>query len=398
MFDLLIQSGNVVDPAQGLNGIMDVAVKDGRIAAVMENIPVHGASKVIDASGKIVVPGLIDLHTHVYDGVLDNGVRPDDAGVNQGVTTVADAGSAGCAIFGGFPKYLVPAARTTVYCFLHLCAYGLSTLPELCCRDEIQLDAMEKKIRSHADLIKGVKLRLAGKLVAAEGIEILKMAQGIAKKCGLPLMVHIGDRACEVSPSLTRDCLPLLERGDIVSHIYTGQFGGVLAEDGGILPAFTDAMKRGVVLDVANGRYNFAYRVARTIMAKGILPTTLSTDITSHSLGGPVYGLTVTMSKFLELGTPFESIIAMTTIHPARVLGIDHRKGNLRTGADADVSILEILSGAWSFPDSDGEMLDVKRRISPFLTIKAGVPIPPSGISIGKEDLTQPHKTEGRST
>jgi dihydroorotase len=382
MYDLLIKGGRVIDPAQNIDGLMDVAVSGGKIAGIMPTIPPQGVGNTIDATGKIVTPGLIDLHTHVYDGFLNNGANPDVVGVNQGVTTVVDGGSAGYALFGGFPRYVIPAARTTVYCFLHIGSFGLAVMPELCTADEINTDATEAVIANYPELIRGVKLRIVGKLIASEGIAVVRTAQKTAKKFHLPLMIHIGDRNRWISPSLTRELLPLLEEGDILSHFCTGQSGSLLGEDGRVVPELAEASKRGVVLDVANGINNFSYSTARKMMEQGFLPTTLSTDVTRTSVTGPAYGLTVTMSKFLELGLSIEEMVAMTTINPARAVRIDDRKGSLKPGLDADISILEINPGRWPLPDSHEDIINITRLIRPFMTVKAGATIPPVCVPI----------------
>jgi dihydroorotase len=382
MYDLLIKGGRVIDPAQNIDGLMDVAVSGGKIANVMTNVPLQEAGNVIDATDKIVTPGLIDLHTHIYHGFLNNGVNPDVVGVNQGVTTVVDGGSAGHAIFAGFANYVIPAARTTVYCFLHIGSFGLAVMPELWYPEEINADSTEAVIANYPDLIRGVKVRIVGKLIASEGIAIVKTAKKTAKKCHLPLMVHIGDRNKWVSPSLTRELLPLLEEGDILSHIYTAQFGGLLGEDGRAIPEIIAAKERGVILDVANGINNLSYFTARRMMEQGLLPTTISTDVNKTSVTGPAYGLTVTMSKLLELGLSLEEMIAMTTLNPAKAIRIDDRKGSLKPGMDADISVLEITPGGWPIPDSHEKILNVTRLIRPCVTVKAGVPIPPRCVPI----------------
>ena len=387
MYDLLIKGGRVIDPSQRIDGVMDVAVSGAKIAAIESNIDPKGIARVIDATGRIVTPGLIDVHTHVYDGFLNNGANPDMVGVNQGVTTVVDGGSAGHSIFAGFPKYVIPAARTDVYCFLHIGSFGLAVMPELRYPEEIDTAATEAVIMKHPGLIRGVKVRIVGKLIAEEGISVVQTAQNTAKKHHLPLMIHIGDRNSWIPPALTREMLPLLEEGDILSHFCTNQSGSLLGEDGRAVPELREAKERGVVLDVANGINNFSYTVARKMMEQGLLPTTLSTDVNKSSLMGPAYGLTVTMSKFLALGIPLEEMIAMTTINPAKAVGIDGCKGSLKPGMDADVSILEILSGQWNLPDSHQEMLQVTRMIRPVMTVKAGTPITPLCVTIKEQIL-----------
>ena len=381
MYDLLIKGGTVIDPSQNIDDKRDVAIIGDKIAKVAKDIPAKEARKVVAAEGKVVTPGLIDVHCHVYDGIYINGAEPDAAGVRQGVTTVVDGGTAGEATFGGFPRYVIPAARTTVYCFLNLSSTGLSVQPELRDWTEINLDAIAATIQSNRDIIKGIKVRLVGTLIAGEGVEVIRRAKEEAKKFSLPIMVHIGDRWKQVSPTLTQECLPLLEAGDILSHIYTAQPGSALRPDGTMMPELSEAMERGVVLDISNGRTgsNFSFDVARKGIAQGILPTTLSTDVNRPSLTYSVFGLTVTMSKFLALGLDLVQVIAMSTINPARAIGEESRIGSLKPGMNADVSILEVLSGTWKVQDP--EQPTMAKLISPVMTIKSGWEIPASPLA-----------------
>ncbi|MDD4875879.1 MAG: amidohydrolase family protein, partial [Dehalococcoidales bacterium] len=285
-------------------------------------------------------------------------------------------GSTGDSIFVGFPRYVIPSSRTRVFCFLHLSSQGLTIMPELRDWSEINFEAMATTIETHPDIIKGVKLRLVGNLVASDGIKIFDIAKKVARQFGLPIMIHIGDLEQQVSPILTQEILPLLEPGDILSHVYTAKFGGTLRSDGTVLPELRDAMERGVILDTALGRYNFSFEVASKSIDQGILPVTLSTDLTAASLKHLVYGMTVTMSKFGALGLDLKQIIAMATINPARVLGEESRIGSLKPGMEADISILELLSGKWKFQDAEQQIIEADKLISPNVTIKAGQVIP----------------------
>ena len=385
MYDLVVKGGRVIDPAQNIDSIMDVAAAGGKVVKITADIPARESKQVFDATGKIVTPGLIDGHTHVYDAVLDFGASPDDAGVNQGVTTVVDCGSAGYATFGGFPKYVIPAAKTTIYCLLHIGSFGLSAMPELWYPEEINVAATEAVINANPGLIRGVKLRLVGKLLADRGVEVVKIAKATAKKFKLPLMVHIGDGNRWVSPTLTKEFLPLMEEGDILTHIYTGLLGGVLGDDGRVIPEFTAARDRGVILDSAHGRTNFTYFVARKMIEQGYLPDIVSTDLSKPSITGLVYGLTVTISKFLALGIPLEKIIAMTTINPAKAMSFADRKGSLKPGMDADISVLEIKSGKWQLFDCNKDLLEVNRLVVPVMTVKAGELILPKPVAWPEE-------------
>lgn len=381
MYDLLIKGGRVIDPAQNIDDKLDIAISGDKIATLAKDIPSTESQQVVDAKDKLVTPGLIDVHCHVFDGIHKISVEPDVAGVKQGVTTVGDGGSAGEATFAAFPKYIIPSARTKIFCFLHLCSFGLIPEPELRDWDEVNLEAMAATIESHRDLIKGVKLRLVGKLVASDGVKVVETLKKIAKKFGLPVMIHIGDMDKWVSPTLTQEFLPLLEPGDILSHIYTGNFGNPLRPDGTVLPEMRAAMERGVIMDTAIGKNNLSFEVARKSLAQGILPTTLSTDLTHRSLTGPTYNLPVTMAKFMALGLDLKQVITMATINPARALKEDDRIGSLKPGMEADVSILELSSGAWTLEDAKQQTIEATQMIMPVMTVKSGQVIPAQSVA-----------------
>jgi dihydroorotase len=376
MYDLIIKGGRVVDPSQNLDDTIDVAITGDKISSVAKGISAQEGKQVIDAGGSIVTPGIIDLHCHVAGSILTMSIDPDTAGVYQGVTTVVDGGSAGEAIFGGFPRYVIPSSLTRIFCFLHLSSQGLSIMPELRDWDEVNLDAAAATIESHQGLIKGVKLRLVGNTVARDGTKLVEAAKKLAGQFGMPIMIHIGDLKKQVSPTLTQEVLPLLGSGDILSHVYTAKFGSALRPDGTVLPELREAMERGVILDTALGGNNFNFDVARKSMAQGILPTTLSTDLSGNNLRHPVYGMTVTMTKFLALGLDFKQVVEMSTVNSARALGEEDRIGSLKPGMEADVSILKMLSGKWDLKDSEQETLEVDSLISPVTTVKAGQVIP----------------------
>jgi dihydroorotase len=180
----------------------------------------------------------------------------------------------------------------------------------------------------------------------------------------------------KVSPTLTKEFLPLLEPGDILTHIYTGNFGNTLLPDGTVMPEMKAAMKRGVVMDTAIGRNNLNFEVARKSLAQGIIPNTLSTDLTHRSLTGPTYSLPITMAKFMGLGLDLKQVVTMTTTNPAKVLREDDRIGSLKPGMEADVSILELLSGAWKLYDAPMQSIEVDKLLMPVMTVKAGQVIP----------------------
>ncbi len=372
MYDVLIKGGRVIDPAQNLDGALDVAINGDRIAAVSKDISPQEGKQIIDAKGKIVTPGLIDMHVHCFDSIMKIALEPDVAGVKHAVTTVVDGGSAGQATFAAFPKHILPTAQTSVFCFLHLCSFGLIPEPELKDWDEVNLDAMAETIGANKGIIKGVKLRLVGKLVASAGIEVIKATKKIARQFGLPIMVHIGDVDEQVPATLTPECLSVMEAGDILAHVYSGNQGSVLRPDGMISPELKAAMERGVIVDPANGRSNFSFAVARKCLAEDILPTVIGTDLNHRCLKDRTYSLPVNMSRFMALGLDLKQVVAMTTINTARAIREEDRIGSLKSGMSADVSILELQSGAWTLIDTPGETMEIDKLLMPITAIKSG--------------------------
>jgi dihydroorotase len=372
MYDLLIKGGRVIDPALEVDKILDIAISEQKIAQVAKDISASEGQQVIAAKGKIVTPGLIDMHCHIYDSIHSISIEPDVAGVKQGVTTVADGGSTGQATFRAFPKYIIPPSQTTVFCFLHLSSLGQLLTPELRNWEEIDLDASRDVVNNHRDLIKGIKLRLVGNIIASEGLKVIKLTKDFAHSLGLPVMVHIGDPKKQVPASLTSDLLEEMESGDILTHVFTSKQGGILLQDGTILPQVKKAIEKGVILEIAHGRNNLNFDVARRSMAQGILPTVLSSDINTLCLNGPVFGLSVLMSKFMALGLSLQEVIKMSTINPANALQIANKAGSLKKGMDADVSVLELQTGKWELTDSDDQPLLTTTMLKPRITIKSG--------------------------
>ena len=376
MYDLLIKGGRVIDPAQKVDGVLDVAINGQKIALVAKDISPAEGRQVLNAKGKIVTPGLIDMHCHIFDSIHGISIEPDIAGVKQGVTTVADGGSTGQATFRAFLKYIIPPSKSAVFCFLHLCSLGQLLTPELRDWEGIDLDAIKAVVNSNREIIKGIKLRLVGNIVASDGPKVIKITRELARSLGLPMMVHIGDPGELVPPELTQELLGVMDAGDILTHVFTSKQGGILRPDGTILPELREAMDRGIVMEVAHGRNNFSFAVARKCMDQGILPTVLSTDINTLCLNGPVFGLAALMSKFMALGLSLDEVVEMSTINPACALGIDNRAGSLQCGMDADVSILELNSGKWEMEDSIGQTMLATSLLTPRTTIKSGLVIP----------------------
>lgn len=386
MFDLVIKGGEVIDPAQGLHAHRDIGISSGKISHITQDIPAGAANRVIDASGKLVTPGLIDLHLHVAEGIIHIGMHPDRAGVRSGVTTVCDGGSTGCANFPEFRNRIISQAQTNVFCFLHICPTGLAALDEIRTWQDISTDDTLKTAMENRDVVKGIKIRVTNSLAENLGIEAIRVAKKVAVQAGMPLMVHVGNLKPrlpeDVMDAFTRELLPILEKGDILLHIFTWSAGGVIKPDGSVLPEFRKAIEKGVIVDSAHGLYHFSFPIAKLGLAQDILPTTISTDLSTMSAECAVLSLPVTMSKFLALGLSLEQVIEMTTINPARVLGEEHRRGTLKVGMPADISVLELTEGDFSFSDGKGgNTLAGKLLLTPYLTLKCGVEIKPESIT-----------------
>jgi dihydroorotase len=372
MYDLLIKGGTVIDPAQGLHSTNDVAVENGVIVRVAPIISIEEAARVVEVRGKVVTPGLIDLHTHVYHGVNGNGVEADVGGIRAGVTTMVDAGSAGCDTFGGFPQHIIPNNRTEVICFLHICRTGLATTPDIFSPDSIDLDKTVKVVTENRDVITGIKARMVSPALEIMGMEMPRLAKRAAKEAGVKLMVHIGDTEKRYDANIIRQLLPIMEEGDIITHFFTANPGGVLDSDGKLVPEAKEANDRGVWFDTAHGRMNFSFDVGQRILDQGMTPHCISTDLTLPGRVRTVHSMTEMMSRFLAMGFSMDQVVTMSTLNPARAVGLDDRLGTLNVGKQADISVLEIKEGNWLVHDVVGGTRPVDKAVIPVLTVKKG--------------------------
>jgi dihydroorotase len=372
MYDLLLKGGTVVDPSVGLHGIHDIAVQDGKIARIAPTIPREEASRIHEVAGKIVTPGLIDLHAHVFEGFTSNGVHPDLGGVYAGVTTLVDAGSAGCATFAGFPRHIIPACHTEIIPFLHICQTGLATNPDIIAERSINLDATLRVTDQYKGLICGIKARMVSPALEIFGMEMPRLAKRAARESGIKLMVHIGDTEQRYDPTVIRSLLPLFDEGDILTHYFTANPGGVLDANGHLVPEAREAAARGVWFDTAHGQRNFSFDVGRRIIDQGLLPHCISTDLTVPGRLRTVHSMTEMMSRFLGLGFTLEQVVTMCTENPAKAIGAAHRLGRLAVDRQADISVLDMHEGNWVVYDVLGASLQVTQAVVPFLTVKRG--------------------------
>ena len=371
-YDLLIKGGTLVDPAQGIHEARDVAFAAARVAAVVRDIPATSAAQVLDASGLLVVPGLIDLHVHVYPGVSHYGIPADPHCLARGVTTAVDTGSAGADTFAGFRQYVIERSATRIYALLNISSQGMLSpvigeLDELKWADTAR--ALET-IEANRDLILGVKVRLTRDQVVSErsGFEPLRRARQAADAAHLPVMVHPQNAWC----ACLDDELALLKAGDILTHCYHGRSHGILDDRGIVRPAVRQARERGVIFDVGHGMGSFSWQVCEKALAQGFLPDTISSDLHSSSYRGPVYDLVTTVSKFLHLGLELDQALAMVTEAPARVIGMGGRLGTLAAGASGDAVILNIEEGRFDLVDCHNETRVGSRRLSPRAVIRDG--------------------------
>ena len=367
--DLAIVGGRVLDPARSVDRVGTVAIADGRIAELDRSGGPVAAHDVIEADGLVVVPGLIDLHTHLYVGVSHYGVEADDYCLRRGVTTAVDAGSAGAQTFPGLRRLAVATAATRVLAFLNVAVEGMISVRVGELEDIRWASPSEAaaRAREHADVIVGIKVRLGYQMVGGDAEPALRRAREAADILGAPLMVHVVDMPMPI----TR-LLPLLGEGDVVTHCYHGHQGGIVDDRGRVLKAVFEAARRGVVFDVGHGAGSFDFAVARTALAQGLTPTTISSDIHAHNVDGPVFDQPTTLSKLLHLGMDLEDVVAATTTAPAAVLRASDRLGSLQVGREADVTVLEVRSGAWRLTDGAHRSVIVDRLIVPRWTIRAG--------------------------
>jgi dihydroorotase len=372
MYDLILKGGSLIDPSQGLSGTHDIAIENGAIARIAGEIPSEEGRRVIAVNGRIVTPGLIDLHAHVFEGFTRFGVNPDIAGVHAGVTTIVDAGSSGSATFEGFTQHILPHCYTEIIPFLHICQTGLATIPDIIAEGSIDLDATLRVANRHKNLIRGIKARMVSPALEILGMEMPRLAKRAARESGIKLMVHIGDTEKRYDPTVIRRLLPLLEKGDILTHYFTANPGGVLDGNGRLVPEAWEAEKTGVWFDTAHGQMNFSFDIGRRIIDQGLLPHCISTDLTVPGRIRAVHSMTEMMTRFLGLGFTLEQVVTMCTANPAKAIGAEDRIGSLAVGRQADISVLRVEEGDWTVHDVLGASLHVTKAVMPAVTLKRG--------------------------
>jgi dihydroorotase len=395
-FELVLKGGRVIDPAQGIDGIHDVAVADGKIAAVAPDL--SGSGEVIDVRGALVLPGLIDTHAHVFRHVTGRfGLDADLVGVSSGVTTLVDQGGPSLMTFPAFRSYVVETAASRVYAFLS--AYLVGGMeghyyPELYGPHGIDVDGTVKAALANRDLVKGIKAHAEIGGFSRWGIEAFRLSKQISREARLPLYIHFGQLwqlpaggESSVDPDrILPDVLDLLDPGDVLAHPFTRHPGGFVGQDGRVHPMVREAVARGLKIDVGYGSH-FSFAMARKVLEAGILPDTLGADMHGYNTrlpsdgaadqahmfaGAANFSLVSAMTGLLACGVPLEKIVPMVTSHAAEMLGLAGEIGNLRPGAVADVSVLADERGRWTLRDNEGTEAVAERLLRPLFCLRAG--------------------------
>jgi len=365
-YDVLIKGGRVIDPSLGLDATRDVAIANGRIVAVEPTIAAE-ATETLDARGKLVVPGLIDIHTHAARAKEEPPLCLAD-----GVTGFVDAGSAGADRIEDVVA-VAQAAPNLGRVLLNIARTGVIAGGELMDLSRADVALARGAIARHRDVIVGIKARLSANVAGTDDLEALRRAQEASAPFQLPVMIHIGQ---SVSP--LRAILPLLKRGDIVTHMYAPAPNGILDDQGRVLPDVLAARRRGIWFDFGNGRIgHVTWDVAERAMQQGFAPDTLSTDWTPQGRAGGVIDLPNVLSKFLLLGMPLARVIACATVNAARVFEVFNDRGTLNVGAPADVAVLELREGTFEFIDNYDGKRTGHQRLFPSATVLGGKRVPP---------------------
>jgi dihydroorotase len=390
-YDLLIKGGHVLDPGEGLDSKLDIGITGGRIAAIEPNIDAAEAKRVVEVKGdnRYVTPGLIDIHTHVAYGATTPGVGmgccdPDQVGVQSGVTTVLDCGSVGVANIGVLQTHVIPKAKTRIIPFVNVGSYA-HTMPgfaDVNSLDDVNAKAIAGAIEASPGFIKGLKLRMVGEVARNQYEELVTACKAISREHHIPLMVHIGDMRAEdydKASKATRFLLNNFDAGDILTHLATPSAGGVMADEARtqIIPELQEARNRGVVLDPALGAGNFGFDVARTQADIGLIPDTISSDLTAGGRGRIVYSLMECMGRFMAVGYTVADMVRMSTANAAKALGLQDEIGALKVGREADITIFDVVNGKWKFIDTTQKEFTGEKAMTPALTIRAGEVIAP---------------------
>jgi dihydroorotase len=393
LYDLVIKDGWVIDPSQSLNGYFDIAINNGKIVAVTEQLPTHQAKQTLAANGYLICPGFIDLHVHVYEWITTFGLPADDVGINAGITTVIDQGSSSTFTFPDFKSNVVEKAKTNVRCFPlvnHLAAQtlgdGKSGLEN---PQKIDVEPLIQLAKENPQIICGFKAHAESGTISRWGMGVLELARKLGDQTHLPLYIHTGELFPVVAANrpnpekIVENVLSYMQAGDIIGHCYSCKPDGVMGTRTKVPNWLIAAIERGVLLDLGHG-VQFSFDIARRMMQQGVLPYTVSSDVhgdftSVHDDSHLKYSLCGALSKLMALGLDLENAIATVTINPARVLKAEAEIGTLQVGSVADISILELVEGNFLFFDSLDQQLVAKQKLLPVWVVRSG-------------ELIQPHR------
>ncbi|HZU29260.1 MAG TPA: amidohydrolase/deacetylase family metallohydrolase [Bryobacteraceae bacterium] len=370
-YDLLLRGGHVIDAKNGISAVRDVAIADGKIAAVADHIDPAQALKVVDAGGRYVTPGLVDIHVHVYTGTGernsyagDNSVPPDGFTFRVGVTTVADAGCAGWRNFEDFKERIIDRSKTRVLAFINIVGAGMRGEPYEDNVYDMEPRSTADMAMRHRGLIVGIK---TAHYTGPEWTPVERAVEA-GTMARIPVMVDFGKDWPQrpLAELLTSKLRP----GDIYTHCYSG-LRHELDDSGHVNPGMIEGRRRGVIFDVGHGGGSFAWRIAVPAIQQGFLPDSISTDLHIGSMNSGMKDMLNLMSKFLAMGLPLDAVIADSTWHPARE--IHHEElGNLSVGAPADVAVLRLETGRFGFTDMYGARMDGTQKLTCELTLRDG--------------------------
>ncbi|WP_165857302.1 amidohydrolase/deacetylase family metallohydrolase [Marinobacter sp. JSM 1782161] len=398
-YDLLLKGGRVVDPAQRLDRTLDVAIKDGRIAALETGLAPELANEVIDADGKLVTPGLIDTHAHIFEHVTGRfGLNPDSCGVRAGVSTLVDQGGPSLMTLPAFRHYVAEPSASRVLCFLS--AYLVGGLeghhyPQLYSPEDVDVKRTIEIGLANRDLVKGIKAHAEVGGKSRWGMEVIKQARDIARGIGVPLYIHLGQlwpeagKGIDDPDTVIEELVPIMQEGDILAHPFTRHPGGFIScKTGELHPIIREGLDRGLRVDVGHGSH-FSFEMAQKVIEAGILPNTLGADMHGYNTdagqvkatnreSNPFFGktrfcLTHAMTELLALGMPLTDVIATATSNAAGMLGIDDEVGSLTVGKVADVAVLERETGRFTLSDNSGVTVAATEAIRPVFSLREGI-------------------------
>jgi dihydroorotase len=370
-FDLILAKGRVIDPSQGIDRVTDVAFAGGKVAAIGDDLAADGAERR-DVSGKIVTPGLIDLHTHVYWGGTSLGVDAEAYARQSAVTTSVDTGSAGPGNFPGFRKHVIEPSEVRILAYLHVSFAGIYAFSNRIMVGEshdMRLMAAQDAVEvadANRDVVVGIKVRIGRHASGDSGIAPLDIALQVSDELGMPMMVHIDE-----PPPSYEEVVARLRPGDVLTHCFRPFPNAPIDGRGKIKPEVIAARERGVIFDIGHGMGSFSWKTARAMLEQGFAPDTISFDVHALCIEGPAFDQDTTMSKFLHLGMPLNEVIAASTLNAAKALDRPEL-GTLKPGSPGDASILSIRNGAFPLEDSRNGIVTAEERIFADGVVVAG--------------------------